>query len=488
MKSGSFKTSDYSGRYLLFSWEVTNQSIANNMTTISWTLAGAGKASANWYKSGNFKVTIDGKTVYSSSTRIDLYEGTKVASGTYTFTHDSAGEKSFKAYAEAGIYTVAVNCTGQGTFSLDVIPRASTINSVSGNKITDKFAVKYTRYASQFTDTLQISVVGRKVSQTISNYVSGSTFELSQALKNDVYAVSQDTQSATLSFQLLTYNGSSVVGTSAALEKSVTTNGSQPSIGNITYSDTNATTTAITGDSQKVIRGYSSVTVKVTNISAANGATLSKLNVTLGGISKDVAISGSTVSTQSVALGTVDLSTDTVLHVTATDSRGNTATASVNVTILDYEPPQAQISCKRKDNFYTETIITVNPLISSLDGKNTETIAAYSKVADAETYGDATTIAAGTPTTLTLDNAKAWNVKVIVADKLNSTTYVLFVEKGQPIIFFDRVKSSVGINCFPVDYNSFEVSGKNVLKEIEALKSATGAIGITNDKIDEICK
>lgn len=475
-KSGSFQTTGYSGRYLLFSWEVTNQSIQNNTTTISWTLAGAGKASANYYKAGNFKVTIDGKAVYSSSTRINLYDGTKVASGTYTFTHNSAGEKSFTASAEAGIYTAAVNCSGSETFTLDSIPRASTINSVVGNKITDMFAVEFTRYAAQLTDTLQVSVAGRKPSQTISNYSSNATFELSQALKNDIYAVSQTTQSATLSFQLVTYNGSTVVGTSAALEKSVTVNDSQPSIGNVTYSDTNSTTTAITGDAQKVIRGYSSVTVDVSNIKAVNGATLTKLNVTLGSVSRNVDLSGSTVSTQTVSLGTVDLSTDTVLHATATDSRGNTATASVNVTILDYEQPQAQITCKRKDNFYTETILTANPLISYLDGKNTETITAYSKTRDAETYGDATAIAAGTPTTLTLDNTKAWNVKVVVADRLNSTTYVIYVEKGQPIIFFDRVKSSVGINCFPVDSNSLEVGGRNVLKAIEALEAAVAEL------------
>lgn len=475
-RSGSFKTSGYNGRYLLFSWEITSQSIANNTSTISWTLTGAGTASANWYKAGNFKVTIDGKIVYSSTTRINLYDGTKVASGTYTFTHNSAGEKSFTAYAEAGIYLVAVNCTGSGTFALDAIPRASTINSVSGNKITDKFAVKYTRYATQFSDTLQVSVAGRKPSQTISDYTSGATFELSEALKSDIYAASQTSQSATLAFQLVTYNGSTIIGTSAALEKSVTVNDSQPSIGNVTYSDINTATTAITGDASKVIRGYSVVSVTATDISAFNGATLTKLNITLGGISKDVTISGSTVSTQTVAIGTVDLSTDTVLYVTATDSRGNTATASANVTVLDYEPPQANISCKRKDNFYSETILTVNPLISYIDGKNAATISAYSKEQDAASYGNAVSVTAGTPTTLNLDNKTAWNVKVVVADRLNSTTYVLFVEKGQPIIFFDRVKSSVGVNCFPTDNNSLEVSGKNVYNSLVPSGGTSGQV------------
>ena len=68
--SGSFNTSGYEGRYLQFSWSIESQSIANNQTTISWTLKGAGTAQANWYRAGNFKVVINGTTVYSSATRI----------------------------------------------------------------------------------------------------------------------------------------------------------------------------------------------------------------------------------------------------------------------------------------------------------------------------------------------------------------------------------------------------------------------------------
>ena len=197
--SGSFKTSAYDGRYLLFEWNVSNQNIQNNTTTISWTLSGAGTASVGYYKAGNFKVVIDGKTVYSSTARINLYNGTTVKSGTYTFTHGTDGTKTFKASVEVGIYTTAVNCTGSSTFSLPAIPRASTILSVSGNKITDKYSVKYSKAVSTYNDTLQINVAGRSVSQKITNYSSGSTFSLSDAVKKDIYSVGS--QNVYLEFQ-----------------------------------------------------------------------------------------------------------------------------------------------------------------------------------------------------------------------------------------------------------------------------------------------
>lgn len=460
--SGNFKTTPYDGRYLLFSWSVSRQDVANNSTIISWTLQGAGTASVGYYKAGAFKVVIDGKAVYSSSTRINLYDGTKVASGTYTLAHTSDGSRSFKASAEGAIYVTSVNSKGSGTFTLPTIPRASTINSVAGNKTTDTFSVNFTRYSPDFTDTLQIGISGRAAVQTISNYTSGAKFTLTDAMKDAIYSATESSQSATVAFQLVTYNGSAQVGKSNILKKSVTVNDSQPSIGSITYADTNAATKAITSDSSKVIRNHSTVDVTVSGMSAVNGATLSKLNITLGGYSRDVALSGSANTSQTVSIGTVDLATDTTLTATITDSRGSTATASVNVQVLDYEKPQANISCHRKDNFYTETILTVNPIISYLDGNNASTITACTKEQDAASYGSAIQVAAGTATTLSLDNAKAWNVKVVVADRLSSKTYVLFVEKGQPIIFFDRLKSSVGVNCFPRDENSLEVLGKNI--------------------------
>lgn len=459
--SGTFKTNGYDGRYLLFSWEISSQNIANNSTTISWKLAGAGTASVGYYKAGNFKVVIDGKTVYSSTTRINLYNGTVVASGTYTLAHKSDGTRTFSASAQAGIYTTAVNCTGSGSFTLNSIPRASTINSVGGNKITDSFSVKYTQYLSSYTNNLKIAVSGYKPSQTITGYQSGATFKLSDALKKDVYRATQSAQSANIEFVLDTMNGTSKVGTSNTITKSIAVSDSAPTIDSISYQDTNSATIAITGDNQKIIRNNSALSVTVSGMSAKNGATLSKLNVKLGDYNADITLSGTSAS-QTVAIGTVNLANDTVLTATVTDSRGNTAGTQINVIMLDYAQPSAMIDCKRRENFYSETDLTVNPIISSLAGKNSATITAQYKTADATAYGNSTAITAGETAVLTLDNTKAWNVKVLVSDKLKTVSYVLYIEKGQPIIFFDREKSSVGVNCFPSKNNSFEVDGKTI--------------------------
>src|SRR5574344_2459761 len=156
--SGSFNTTNYQGRYLKFTWTVSSQSIANNSTTISWSLTGAGTAQSNWYKAGNFKVVIDGSTVYNSETRINLYNGTVVANGTYTLVHDSQGNKSFTASAQAGIYTVAVNCTGSGSFTLPQIARAAKITAAPNFNDEENPTITYNNPAGSAVTSLKACI------------------------------------------------------------------------------------------------------------------------------------------------------------------------------------------------------------------------------------------------------------------------------------------------------------------------------------------
>ena len=461
--NGSFNTTGYQGRYLKFSWSVQSQSVANNTTKISWRLEGAGNAQSSWYRAGNFKVVIDGTTVYSSSDRIQLYNGTLVASGTYTLTHNSSGARSFTASAQAGIYTVAVNCSGSGTFTLPTIARVSTINSITGSQITDNFKVNYTEYSSAFTNNLLIAINGQSTGQTITDYQNGASFTLSNALKTAIYNATATSKTVTLAFSIATYNGSTLVGTSSASTVTVTINNATPTIGGVTYLDSNNATVAITGNNQYIIRNKSTLKATLSNLSAINGASLVKAEITIGGNTTTVNLSGTTVASRDVTIGTVNLSSDSAMTVVLTDSRDNKATFTVNVLIYDWVAPTAVLSCNRESNYYSETNLLVNANYSAIGGNNYLTILAYTKLASASSYGSPVSVVNGTTKVLELDNTEAWNIKVVVADRLGSTTYVLYVDRGLPIIFFDRLKTSVGVNCFPQDSESLEVNGVNIL-------------------------
>lgn len=140
VSQGSFNTSACEGRYLTFNWSVDNTSIASNYKEIYWSVIGAG--ASGYVTSGNFKVVIDGETVYSSASRVDVWVGTVIASGYKKIYHNNNGTRSFSASVEAGIYEFAVNCRGSGSWELPTIPRYANITSFSVSQ-RDETSVVY---------------------------------------------------------------------------------------------------------------------------------------------------------------------------------------------------------------------------------------------------------------------------------------------------------------------------------------------------------
>lgn len=461
--SGSVSSNGYEGRYITFTWNLTTQNIKANTSLISWRLEGDGTGQSSRYKAGNFKVVIDGTTVYSTSQddRIWLYDGTLVASGNYTFNHNSQGQKSFSVSIQAGIYTYAVNCRGNGSFTLPVISRISDINTVSGSNITDPLSVTYTEYVASYTNNLIIAIGDDRI-QTINNYNSGASFRLDSAALNSIYTAVTTAKTVNLNFRLQTYDGSTLLGTSDVVNKTFNINNSNPTIGSVDYIDSNSTTVAITGNNKYIIRNKSTLQVTVSTLTALNSATLSSITVAGGGVSQTRSLSGTSDSSEVFNLGTINQSSNFILTVTLTDSRGFTATKSVTVSVYDYNLPTATINALRVDNYYTTTNVTVNATYSSLGGHNTLSITGQYKKTSESSYSAAETITNNVTKAFSLDNNYEWNLKVTVADRLGSTVYNLVIGRGLPIWFVDRLLSSIGINCFPEQNDSLEVNGLRV--------------------------
>ena len=454
--SGSFNTSGYQGRYLTFAWSVSSQNVANNSTTISWTLKGAGNAQSSWYRAGNFKVVINGSTVYSSATRIQLYNGTLVASGNYTMTHDTNGNKTFSASAEAGIYTVAVNCTGSGSFTLPQIARAAQITAAPNFTDIDNPTINYQNPAGNSVTSLQacISLTGsiddisyRNIPKTGTSY----TFELTEAERNVLRSATPNSNTLSVIFYIKTVIGGQTFYSTSF--KTLTIVNANPTMPNPSYQDTNSTTTAITGNNQHIIQKQSSLSINIPAATAQKYATITKYQVTINGITREQASAGT------MSWGVLDVSQNIAAIIKAIDSRGNAVTKSMEITIDAWQQPYAVISCKRENNFYTDTVLNVSPTVSSLSGQNTVTIQEQHKKTSESAYSTLVNVTPNTDTTLQLDNTYDWNVKIIVSDRLASTTYNITVQKGMPIVYYDRLKSSTGFNCFPEKENSVESQG-----------------------------
>lgn len=274
--SGSFSTSKYEVRYLTFNWSVSSQSVDSNSTVISWNLKGAGGSTTSWYMAGNFKVVINGSTVYSSSARIKLFNGTTVASGNFTISHSADGSKSFSASAQAGIYTFAVNCSGSGSWSLPTIARA-TQPSVNKTSVTygDSVVISLPRASSKFTHTIQAGVDG-----TISfkDIATGVATSYSWKVPKD-WAKYLPTKSHKIRIRAITYSGSTKIGTKEASSVSVSPTSDMKPVVYIAISDDMKFKDKYGG----LVKGQSKIRAKVTETLYA-GTSVSSRTLSLNGV------------------------------------------------------------------------------------------------------------------------------------------------------------------------------------------------------------
>ena len=461
--SGSFNTSAYSVRYLVFSWNVASQDIGSNRTVINWSLRGAGGNNASWYKAGNFRVVIDGSVVYETAQndRITLYGNTVVASGQHTIGHNSDGGRSFGASVEAGIYTYARNVSGSGSWDLPRIARYSNITSADNFNDEQNPSMSFTNPSGgYFNLRAKIEAGGNAqlITRDLSKTATNCTFNLSGAERDRLRNLCKTSNSLNVRFTICCVNGSSELSASYLDRKMTIVNGNPTfSSSNISYKDTNSTTTSVTGNNQHLVQSLSNLLVTITSASGRKGASISKYEATINGVSK------SRTSAGTIDFGKINSGENLTLNVKVTDSRGNTTNASRTVTFLGWSLPKAVISLKRKNNYENETYLLVNASYSSVNSKNNISIKYQFKKTTESSYSSLTSISNNTKVTMTKDKESAWDFKIVLQDRFGTTTYNLVLAKGKFILFVDTKKLSVGINCFPAKNESLEVNGVEML-------------------------
>lgn len=323
--SGSFNTSGYEGRYLTFSWTAT-QDIATNTSTISWTLKGAGTGEAGYYMSGPFKVVIAGAEVYTNSGRIELYNGTLVASGTKKLTHDTAGKKSFSASVEAAIWSASVNCKGSGSWTLNNIPRKATVSTAPNFNDEENPKITYSNPAGNSVTSLQACIALSDGSTIVVPYRdinklgASYTFSLTTEERTALRKATPKSNTLTVRFYIKTVIGGA--NYYHYIAKTLTITHGDPTL-SPSAEDVNTTTLALTGDRNVFIKGYSNVAFK-TNATALKNSTIASQSVVCGSKSA------------TTATGTLVGVDSNIVTFTATDSRGNTTTQTKTYTLVNY--------------------------------------------------------------------------------------------------------------------------------------------------------
>lgn len=237
-----------------------------------------------------------------------------------------------------------------------------------------------------------------------------------------------------------------------------------PSIGSVSYQDVNASVVAITQNNQDIVRSQSLVQYTASGLTAQKAATVRSCSVSVNNNTYNLTLSGDSASGGNAVINS---GTNVAATFTITDSRGITSTKTLNITMLDWITPSAVINLHRQNNFYSETDILVNAEYSSINGNNRITITYKAKKTSDTQYTITGTLQDNVQSTFNADNRYEWDVVVTLVDSFGgTTTYNLWLSKGLPLIYFDRLKSSVGINCFPQENQSLEVNGYSIGRNV----------------------
>ena len=419
-----------------------SQSVSSKTeTTITMAWSSDSTVDYIWYKIGS-----------GSWNGIDVADG---KSGTYTITGRSANT-AYMIYTRVRRKDSQLTTDSSGlsvtTYSY---PYASSMPNFNiGNDVT------ITVY-NPLSRSITLRMKGADNSTIASKTLSGTSVKgfNTTAIQTALYASIPNSASGTYKIECVyaSQTQTRTGGTYTALAANC-----KPSIASASYVDENASTVAITGDASKIVRTLSQVTFTGSSCAAQKSASVSSVSVSVNGSTYAMTLSGETATKTGV---TINSGTNVTAVITVTDSRGFTASASVTVTMINWQLPTGIISLKRHDNYYSETDIKCDATWTSV-GSNTCTITYQCRVQGTESWTITGTLADNVTSEITLDNQYAWDVWIVLTDSFGgTTTYKLQLSRGMPIAFFDRLRNSMGLNCFPSADNALDVNGNALLVE-----------------------
>ncbi|WCS69715.1 hypothetical protein Goe25_00870 [Bacillus phage vB_BsuM-Goe25] len=224
--SGSLQTTIHSHWTLRIEWSAS-QNISDNTSTVTaklyWIADSYGAINSSQTKSGT--VVIDGST-YSFSASAALKNGQKklITTKSKTIKHNSDGTKSFSIY---GTFEVKLDISGyvnevkipSKSFTLNTIPRESTLTSGTDLTAGTDRTISISRASSSFSHRVYVDVKDssgdwyniKAVDFSTSQTSKSTSFSVSE--NKDIFSTLNQRASTDLRWNLRTYDGNTIIGT-----------------------------------------------------------------------------------------------------------------------------------------------------------------------------------------------------------------------------------------------------------------------------------
>ena len=452
-------------------------------------------------------ITASGVTISAtSSATADIWQYSTDNGSTWTQFSTTAGTSASKAITGLSpntTYYIKVRARKKsnqvyGTSSAATVKTlgGAVVNSVTAltaDAATVKVVINVTVYEASYTNTLVIKN-GSTAYLTISGLswskgTADRTVTLTAAQRTTLLTAMASIKSFTGTFAVSSYSGSTQIGSTSSKTATVSTTAanSGPTLSGFTFADSYATTTAITGNDQLFIQGYSKLTVTPGTATAKNNATITNYTATCNGVSV------SNTTGDALTVGVVSKSGTVAVVLTVTDSRGYTASVSKNITVLAYAKPKvSSLTLRRTNDIEAEMQLVFNGSISAITvdsvQKNSLLYVRYRyKATSATSYSSYVSILSAVTQSGTsfsysnlelrsLASDQSWDVHIQIRDQLNSLSSLdlyYVIPQGTPLVALRKQK--VGINT-PTPEAALDVVGDAKVSGTLTATTLSGAL------------
>lgn len=427
--------------YFYIDAKLNRQDIAGNYSVVDTRL---NSTIVNNLSGSGYQFNLTGSAGISGS-GVWYFGNETILTGQYTVNHNGDGTAS--TYISAYVYNKywGISNTFGATVGLPTIPRVSDISCTSPN-VGDAATVTLTRKSSSFRDTVTYtigSLTGTLATKTANTSIAFDT----STIASDIYTQMGSTnKKITGTMTVQTFNGNTSIGTkSTNFTLYAKESDCVPTI-TATIVDINNDTIALTGDNNKIVKGYSNASIAYT-ITTKNGATLSSKT-----------INGVALNTSPHTINGVNTN---VFSIVATDSRGYSTTLTITKTLIDYvtlslnynafrsTPTGSEIKVNFTGNYYNGSFGSTNNSLAlswkyRLKGAENWTnggnftLNTHYKISGNTFYSGTGSSASDISLSSSLfPYNKVYEIGIFYEDQLLAFSTIKTVPKGQPVVNWD---------------------------------------------------
>ena len=441
--------------YLRVYAKIERQDLVNNRSYVN--IKQVIYASADYIYSGNNNYYLNSNIGNSGnkSSGFTFYAGETLINTVNAWAnHNNDG--TFTLTGSAGFTSTAWGMGTSGNYSatLPTIPRAAALTAAPNFNDEENPTITYSNPAGSVVESLKACIASpdglviyaayRDISKTGTSY----TFELTEQERNNLRLASINSPSMAVKFYITTVIGGNTYY--STLDRTLTIVNANPTFTSFNYEDANNNTIALTGNSSKIINGYS--TLRISNLAATanKGATLQLIQI------NDIQYPYSENFTIDIEKWASNKITIYVI-----DSRNNSTKleALIGINFINYtEKTITNKSCLREGSINEESVLSFSgTFFNSSFGAVDNTLTAsykYKETSSTEWISGNTTltltinennfsyegyIKGDTNTGFSAD--KSFDIQITINDLLSERTTTLILAVGEPAI--DVYKSNV---------------------------------------------